>query len=119
MKDTRLIFWLPRVSCILVIAFTSLFALDVFGEGYDLLDTVVALFFHLLPQIIILIALLLAWKRPRIGGVLFILLSIASLVFYGKPIFSPAHLIMTAPILLIGILFLIDSWQVQENKQVR
>ena len=59
----RVVFWTPRILCILFAVFVSLFALDVFGEGYDFWETIVALVMHLIPTGIILISLAIAWRR--------------------------------------------------------
>ena len=57
-----ILFWAPRIISILFILFLSLFALDVFGQGYGFWETVQALFMHLLPSLLLVAALLLAWR---------------------------------------------------------
>ncbi len=52
----------PRILGIATGLFISLFALDVFNEGYKLRDTLAALAMHLLPTGVIVIALILAWR---------------------------------------------------------
>jgi hypothetical protein len=47
----QLLFWSPRVLTPIFAVFLSLFALDVFEEGYGFWDTVVALFMHLIPSL--------------------------------------------------------------------
>jgi hypothetical protein len=39
----KVLFWSPRVLGILIAIFISLFALDVFGEGYSFWETIIAL----------------------------------------------------------------------------
>jgi hypothetical protein len=63
--------WAPRVLAIAYIAFLSLFALDVFGEGRGPAATLAALAMHLLPSIALAAALALAWRREWIGTLLF------------------------------------------------
>ena len=46
----RVLFWTPRVLCILFAMFLSLFALDVFSEGYGLWQTIGALLIPLGPD---------------------------------------------------------------------
>ena len=58
----KFLYWLPRILAILYILFIALFALDVFGAGYSPLETVIALFMHLVPNYI-LIAILLPFRR--------------------------------------------------------
>jgi hypothetical protein len=73
MKESvkRLVFWTPRILCTLFAAFISVFALDVFGEGYGFWETVVALLMHLIPTGVILIVLAIAWRWEWVGGALF------------------------------------------------
>jgi hypothetical protein len=66
------IFWTPRLAGILFILFISLFALDVFDTGLGFWGTALALFMHLIPSILLTIAILLAWRREWVGAVLFI-----------------------------------------------
>ena len=72
----RLLYWLPRVLTILFALFISIFALDVFDEGYSVGETIIALFMHLVPTFIVVIVLLIAWRWERIGAALFIALAL-------------------------------------------
>ena len=81
-KMTPIIYWAPRILGILFAAFISIFALEVFTEGYEFWDTVVALVMHLVPTAIIVIVLLIAWRWERIGGVLFLLLGALYIVMF-------------------------------------
>ena len=67
----RLLFWTPRISCILFAAFLSLFALDVFGEGYGFWKTTLALFIHLIPVFVLIVALVIAWRWEWVGTLLY------------------------------------------------
>ena len=58
----RTLFWTPRALSILFIAFLSMFALDVFGEGLSFWQTLLALTMHLIPSFILIAALVLAWR---------------------------------------------------------
>jgi hypothetical protein len=109
MKQAKILYWAPRLFAIFTISFTSLFALDVFGEGMGVAQTLLALLMHLLPQIAIVIVLLIAWRKPIVGGILFILLGFLSLAFFGVPLTIPAHFILTLPMFLIGILFIVQG----------
>ncbi|MAT97213.1 MAG: hypothetical protein CL608_08735 [Anaerolineaceae bacterium] len=99
----RLLYWLPRVLSILFALFISIFALDVFGEGYNFWETLVALFMHLIPTFIIVIALLIAWRWERVGAALFIALAIFFLVMS-----EGEGWIIAGPLLLLGVLFWFD-----------
>jgi hypothetical protein len=108
MNTGRILFWTPRALAILVILFTSLFALDVFTEDARLVDILVGLVIHLIPQFLMLIALIMSWKRPRAGSIAFILLGLLAVAFFSQPLNSPAHLIITLPMFVIGGLLALE-----------
>jgi hypothetical protein len=68
----QILFWTPRVAGILFILFLSLFALDIFELQLGFWGTILGLFMHLIPSILLTIALILAWKWEWVGAVLFI-----------------------------------------------
>jgi hypothetical protein len=110
MPIRRLLHWLPRLLAIFGILFLALFALDVFGAGYAPGELMVALLMHLLPNLALLAALLIAWRWRRAGGALFVLLGVVSIFFfrtYRDPI---TFLIVSLPVLVVGGLFLLDDW---------
>jgi len=122
----NLLYWTPRVLVILFTAFISLFALDVFAEGYTFWETLVALFMHLIPSFLLIIAIVIAWKWERIGGLLFIGLGLLFLVWFGGLREGGAGLIenwfatllMPGVMFLCGILFFVDQfYRSQHPKQ--
>ncbi|MFZ5857246.1 MAG: DUF7670 domain-containing protein [Chloroflexota bacterium] len=70
LKKTLL--WAPRVLGILFVLFLGLFALDIFDMQLDLWGTIVGLFMHLIPNIVLAIVIALAWKREWVGAVGFL-----------------------------------------------
>jgi MFS family permease len=104
----RLLFWAPRILCILFAVFVSLFALDVFGEGYGFWGTMLALLMHLIPTGVILIVLAISWRWEWVGGILFTALGALYLaMFWGRFDWS-AYLLISGPLFLVGALFLIN-----------
>ena len=101
----QVLYWSPRVLCILFAIFISLFALDVFGVGYSFWETVGALLIHLIPTYIVIIGLILAWRREWVGAILFTLLAILYAIWSGRLDWS---LLVSGPLLLIGALFLFN-----------
>jgi len=67
----RALFWAPRALSIAFIVFLSLFALDVFGQGYGFWKTLLALTRHLIPSFVLIVALVLAWRWEWIGAALY------------------------------------------------
>jgi hypothetical protein len=108
------LYWIPRGLVILDAIFISLFALDVFGEGYDFLNLLQALAIHLLPSAVILISLAIAWRWEWIGGILFIALGIAYIVTAWGAFHWSAYAVIAGPLLLSGCLFII-YWKVKAS----
>lgn len=71
MLSRQSLLWAPRILSIAFVGFLSLFALDVFGEGHGFWKTAVALTMHLIPSLILLIGLVLSWRREWVGAALY------------------------------------------------
>lgn len=96
---------IARILGILFAIFISLFALDVFAEGTPFWQSIAALFIHLIPTYILLVILWVAWKRPLIGGPLYILLGLAYIIIAKNQILITYLLIAGIP-MLISALFI-------------
>lgn len=72
-KVNRWIYWTPRILSILFLAFLAMLSLDIFGNGYGFWGTVLGLFMHNIPVLILLIVLLISWKYEIVGGIAFII----------------------------------------------
>lgn len=103
MTTRRVLFWIPRILCILFALFLSMFALDVFSEDYGFGETILALLIHLVPTFFVVIALLIAWRRERFGAILFIALALIYLVMS-----KGESWVISGPLLLVGVLFLFN-----------
>jgi hypothetical protein len=106
----RILFWSPRGLGILIAVFVSLFALDVFAEGYSFWETIGALLMHLIPTFVILVVLGIAWRWEWIGGFLFVVLGVLYITLFWEPSNLPAYLLISGPLFLAGILFLLDGY---------
>lgn len=102
------LFWTPRILGILFAAFVSLFALDVFEEGYGFWEALAGFAIHLIPTAIVLIVLAIAWRWEWVGGILFIALGTAYIVATRGGEHWSAYLLIAGPLVLIGLLFLMD-----------
>lgn len=111
MNKDKILYFLPRVLGILFIAFLSLFALDMFGGNKPLWEQIGGFLIHLIPNFILTLVLLIAWKKEKLGGILFILLSfvLAALTIASGNFLMISPLFL--PLLLIGTLFLIQGYQ--------
>ncbi|MBI5019969.1 MAG: hypothetical protein HZB59_00880 [Ignavibacteriales bacterium] len=113
----QLLYWSPRVLSIVFIAFTCIFALDVFGESRGFGATILALLIHLILQFIMIGVLILSWRREWIGGIIFISLGLLYIVeMWGKfPLMT--YVIISGPLALIGVLFFLN-WRYRKNMRL-
>jgi lysylphosphatidylglycerol synthetase-like protein (DUF2156 family) len=102
----KALFWTPRALCIAFAVFLSLFALDVFNEGLSVWKTLGALIIHLIPALIVLALLALAWRWEWIGAVGFM----AAGGWYARTAWRHPSWVLTisGPLFLIAVLFLVN-----------
>ncbi len=106
----KFIYYLPRISAILIVAFLTIFILEGFSPGFGWQDSLM----HLLMVLIALGATILTWKRPQIGGWIFVLLGFKYLLLIFRQ-FWWGSIIIGGILLLISILFLIEGFK-KNNK---
>lgn len=111
-KKTNIsVYWAPRILAIIFILFLMLFSLDVFAENLSFWQTVVGLFMHNVPALILLAVLLISWKYEIVGGIAFILAGLLYIVVLLRNSFEWYMLAwsiqIAGPPFIIGILFLI------------
>lgn len=83
-KVSKLIYWTPRILSIIFILFLALMSLDIFDGNYGFWGTILGLFMHNIPVLILIGVLIVAWKYEIVGGIAFILgglLYIAMLIY--------------------------------------
>ncbi len=107
------LFWAPRVLSSALIVFLSLFALDVFNEGYGFWKTLLALGLHLIPCFALIVALILAWRWEWIGAVLYgaagMLYVVMVLMRPLRPTINLNSMVSIAgPAFVVATLFLVD-----------
>ena len=108
---SKVLFWAPRVLCLLFAAFISIFAADAFGEGHGFGETMCRFVVHLIPTAIILGILAVSWRRAWLGGISFTALGALYLILFWGRFHWAAYAAISGPLLLIGLLFLIESWR--------
>jgi hypothetical protein len=94
--------WAARILSILLILFFLIMSFDepVFSVGFLM---------HNIPTIVILIAAIVAWKREKAGGIIYILLGITTVFLFNIREYLQA-LLITLPFILIGALYLTSSY---------
>lgn len=105
----KIIHWAPRIAAILLILFIGLFSLDVFEMEASPLELLGGFLMHNIPAITMLLALFLAWKRPAVGFVAFLVAGALFAFAFVRDVESlPNLLIFVFPLLLIAGLFYAD-----------
>jgi len=114
-RRKKILYWLPRIVAILFILFISMFAFDVFSEYSLLGEILVALFMHLVPSFFLVAAAVIAWRWPIVGGVLFIVLGLFSVVFFNTYDEVLSLLLISTPPVILGLLFIRHGWHRLQN----
>jgi predicted neutral ceramidase superfamily lipid hydrolase len=114
-KISKFVYWTPRILSIMFILFLALFSLDIFDMKLNFWGTVVGLFMHNIPSLILLAVLLISWKYEIVGGIVFILAGLAYIILtlVRVPWYMAISWSMTiaGPAFLIGILFLVNWYK--------
>jgi len=105
---TKWLIWTPRVLTIAFILFLGLFALDVFSQEQGFSRTVLALLIHLIPNLILLGVLVVAWRREWVGAVIFTGLGVFYLAGTWGRFHWSAYAAISGPLFLAGVLFLLN-----------
>lgn len=112
-------YWTPRIMSILFICFLSLFSLDVFQPGMSATEIALGLFMHNIPSIILIVLLIISWRREIIGaltyfaaGTIYIGFVLYNVMKSGLPWYTGLtwSLIIALPAFIIGLLFL-ANWR--------
>jgi len=111
-KVSKFVYWTPRILSIIFLAFLVLFSLDIFEGNYGFWGTILGLFMHNIPVLILLVVLLISWKHEIVGGIAFILAgflyifwTMSRVPWYTVISWS---MIIAGPAFLIGILFFMN-----------
>ncbi|NOK63787.1 MAG: hypothetical protein GFH27_549283n19 [Chloroflexi bacterium AL-W] len=110
----RVLYWAPRILSLLLVMQLSLFALDVFGEGYGFWGTLLALLVHLRLPVLFLLVLALAWRWEWIGAMAFLGSGVwYLLMIWGREHWA-AYVFIAGPMFLLAILFFFN-WLWRSN----
>ncbi len=102
---SRVLLWALRGLGLAFTAFLSVFALDALDAGYGVAETALVFLVHLAPAALVAGALAVAWRRERVGAVLFVAIALAYVwMSQGR-----WWWIVPAPLLAIGTLFLLSG----------
>ncbi len=118
---SKFVYWTPRILGIVFVCFLTLFSLDIFEMKLNFWNTVVGLFMHNIPAMILIVVLIISWKYEIVGGIVFILAGFAYIIMtiMGDVPWYLAlswSLTIAGPAFLIGVLFII-GWNKKRKIQ--
>lgn len=122
--SVKILHWAPRIICILAILFISLFALDSFSPDLTIWQQIGAFLIHLIPSFLLLVLLIVAWKREFIGGIIFTLIGLGFSPFIFVHNYKMNQsvwmsltivLVITVPFIIAGILFIMSHRKKKKN----
>lgn len=108
MPINKLIVWAPRILSILLIFVMFMFSFDVFESDDIWYRIALGFLIHNIPVFVLTISLIIAWKQPLIGAIVFIAAGIFYSVFMliqGGFEMIEAVLTLGLPAIIIGVLF--------------
>ena len=101
------LYWTPRVLGIVFAVFISLFALDALEGPASPGRKLAGFAMHLVPTALVVAALLVAWRREGIGGLLLVGLGAYYVAASWGHSRWDAYLVIAGPLVLAGLLFLL------------
>ncbi len=107
MNGSRFV-WVPRIIAIAFILFLMLFTFDVFSLSGGVLEKIGGFLIHALPAILLAAFLALFWNRLLVCGWFFIGAAVFFTFFFNTYTGAVNFLVITFPLLLTGLLFLIS-----------
>ena len=116
-QHTGVITWIARILTFLFAGFLSIFSLDVFSEAKGILDTAIDLFMHMIPSILLLLALIIAWRWEKIGSIIYLGVGIFYIFETWGKIHWSGIVLIASPVFIIAILFAVSGFQKIKVKQ--
>ncbi len=113
----RILIWTPRVLSALIVFTFALLGTDAFHQSGNKIIQFGRFLTHLLPCFLAIGTSFLAWYWPLIGGSAFLVLALSYLLTAGIGAGLQAHLIITAPLALCGVLFLVSGLGKKKKKK--
>lgn len=103
MLKEKLFYWIPRVLSALLTLFFLAFVFEAFASDFNWQDGLS----HLIPGLLMLAITIFACKRPKDGGILFMLIGLSLLIVIHEN--EPSFWIISLTSMVIGVLFYLSK----------
>jgi hypothetical protein len=117
-KLKSIIFWTPRILTILLAAFLMIFSLDEFSGQKSFWQIALGLLMHNLPSIILLLVLILAWRKEWTGAIIYSLFGLLYLFTNLGHMHWSVIVLIPGPLVLIGLLFLLAWYKARRTESL-
>ncbi|MFZ9171582.1 MAG: DUF7670 domain-containing protein [Sediminibacterium sp.] len=99
--------WLQAATSIGILYALALlvFAADVFSKEQSISQTVSDLFLHLIPTALVLLFVVVGYKKPLIGAIIFAIYAVAYIITGWSNMHWSAHVLIAGPLLAISFLY--------------
>lgn len=86
------------------------FAADVFNHEQNIAQTFYDILLHLLPTAVVLFIVVVAYNRPLIGAIIYLVLGLMYIITGWARMHWSAHVLIAGPLLLLSALY-ITAWK--------
>jgi len=107
--------WIPTILAVIYVIFFALLSLDSFRTGVTIGQKIGGLVIENIPTALLLLAFFWARQKPKAGGAMFLVLGTAFSFFFETYQRWDTFVLITAPLIVIGILFLLNK----EDKNIK
>lgn len=87
-----------------------IFAADVFNHEQNIAQTFYDILLHLLPTAVVFIIVVVAYNRPLIGAIIYLVLGLMYIITGWANMHWTAHFLIAGPLLLLSALY-ITAWK--------
>lgn len=102
----KILYWTPRVICLLAILFVMSFSFDVFEPGLSRGQQFLGFFMHNIPTLVLIAFLVISWKWEFIGGIIFSTVAVFGMIYLTDAFTrNLGSLYLSVPFLIVGGLF--------------
>ena len=83
------------------------FAADVFSKEQSISQTVSDLFLHLIPTALVLLFVVVGYKKPLVGSIIFAVMAVTYIITGWTVMHWSAHVLIAGPLLVISFSYII------------